>query len=170
LATTNRAEARCFVYISEISTRKQKTSNMSTDCTWESAFRVSEWFTRGWTFQELLAPRSVEFFSPDGERLEDKESLKWHIWKITRITVLALEGNPLSQFQVEERLSWVENRETARREDRVKERAASTRTQSQSCIQDIRTTDPREDKKRIEATNGGLLRDSYQWILENPHF
>ncbi|KAH7363970.1 hypothetical protein BKA65DRAFT_572009 [Rhexocercosporidium sp. MPI-PUGE-AT-0058] len=42
--------------------------------------------------------------------------------------------------------------------------------QSQSCIQDLRITDPREDKKRIEDTKGGLLRDSYQWILEHPDF
>jgi hypothetical protein len=42
--------------------------------------------------------------------------------------------------------------------------------QSRSCIQDLRTTDPREDKKRIEDTKGGLLRDSYQWILEHPDF
>jgi hypothetical protein len=42
--------------------------------------------------------------------------------------------------------------------------------QSQSCIQDLRTTDPREDKKRIEDTKGGLLQDSYQWIFEHPDF
>jgi hypothetical protein len=42
--------------------------------------------------------------------------------------------------------------------------------QSQSCIQDLRITDPREDKKRIEDTKGGLLRDSYKWILEHPDF
>ncbi|CZR65327.1 related to vegetatible incompatibility protein HET-E-1 [Phialocephala subalpina] len=42
--------------------------------------------------------------------------------------------------------------------------------QSRSCIQDLRTTDPREDKKRIEDTKGGLLRDSYQWIFEQADF
>jgi hypothetical protein len=42
--------------------------------------------------------------------------------------------------------------------------------QSRSCIQDLRTTDPREDKKRIEDTKGGLLRHSYQWIFEHPDF
>jgi hypothetical protein len=42
--------------------------------------------------------------------------------------------------------------------------------QSRSCIQDLRTTDPREDKKRIEDTKGGLLPDSYQWIFEHPDF
>ena len=42
--------------------------------------------------------------------------------------------------------------------------------QNRSCIQDLRTTDPREDKKRIEDTKGGLLRDLYQWIFEHPDF
>jgi hypothetical protein len=38
------------------------------------------------------------------------------------------------------------------------------------CIQDLRVTDPRDDKKRIEDTKGGLLADSYYWILENGDF
>ncbi|KAF4435262.1 Vegetative incompatibility HET-E-1 [Fusarium acutatum] len=32
------------------------------------------------------------------------------------------------------------------------------------------STDPRDDKARIEQTNGGLLKDSYIWILESPEF
>jgi hypothetical protein len=31
----------------------------------------------------------------------------------------------------------------------------------EQCVQDIRPTDPRDDKKRIEETKGGLLADSY---------
>jgi hypothetical protein len=38
------------------------------------------------------------------------------------------------------------------------------------CLQDLRLTDPHDDKKRIEHTKGGLLADSYRWILENPYF
>lgn len=38
------------------------------------------------------------------------------------------------------------------------------------CIQNLRLTDPRDDKKRIENTKGGLLRDSYKWILQNHDF
>jgi hypothetical protein len=34
----------------------------------------------------------------------------------------------------------------------------------------LRSTDPRDDKKRIEHTKGGLLRDSYDWILDNLDF
>ncbi|RYP36840.1 hypothetical protein DL767_003230 [Monosporascus sp. MG133] len=38
------------------------------------------------------------------------------------------------------------------------------------CLEHLRTTDPRDDKKRIEHTKGGLLRDSSDWILEHRDF
>jgi Heterokaryon incompatibility protein (HET) len=110
---------RCYVYLSDVSTLERKASDTSTECIWESDFRNSEWFTRGWTLQELLAPRSVEFFSREGKPLGDKRTLKQHIQEITGIPVSALEGAPLFQFRVEERLSWAENRQTTRGEDKA---------------------------------------------------
>ncbi|KAH7187792.1 NACHT domain-containing protein [Fusarium oxysporum] len=38
------------------------------------------------------------------------------------------------------------------------------------CLKDLRETDPRDDKTRIQDTKGGLLRDSYRWILDNDDF
>ncbi|KAL7894786.1 WD40-repeat-containing domain protein [Trichoderma sp. SZMC 28014] len=38
------------------------------------------------------------------------------------------------------------------------------------CFKDLGITDPSYDKKRIESTKGGLLEQSYCWILENPDF
>jgi hypothetical protein len=40
----------------------------------------------------------------------------------------------------------------------------------EECLRDLRTTDPRNDKKRIEDTKGGLLADSYRWVLDNTTF
>ncbi|KAG9497451.1 hypothetical protein J7337_010312 [Fusarium musae] len=37
-------------------------------------------------------------------------------------------------------------------------------------LRDLRETDPRDDKSRIEDTKGGLLEDAYRWILENDKF
>jgi hypothetical protein len=34
----------------------------------------------------------------------------------------------------------------------------------------LRTTNPYDDKSRIQNTNGGLLKDSYRWILDNDEF
>jgi Heterokaryon incompatibility protein (HET) len=112
--------ARCYVYLSDVSTRKRKASDTSTGYkTWESAFRASKWFTRGWTLQELLAPITVEFFSREGKQLGDKGTLKQHIQEITGITILALEGVPLSQFRIDERFSWAKERQTTREEDKA---------------------------------------------------
>ncbi|RKK89120.1 Vegetative incompatibility protein HET-E-1 [Fusarium oxysporum] len=38
------------------------------------------------------------------------------------------------------------------------------------CITDLQLTDPRDDKTRIERTNGGLFKDSYKWILAHEDF
>ena len=38
------------------------------------------------------------------------------------------------------------------------------------CLCDLRLTDPRDDKVRIERSKDDLLRDSYAWILNDPDF
>ncbi|KAK3946544.1 vegetative incompatibility protein HET-E-1 [Pseudoneurospora amorphoporcata] len=40
----------------------------------------------------------------------------------------------------------------------------------QQCLKHLRLTDPRDDKVRIERTKGGLLQDSYRWVLNNADF
>jgi hypothetical protein len=187
-----RNAARCYVYLSDVSTRKKKTCSRSTEFSWEPAFRSSRWFMRGWTLQELLAPSIVEFFSQEGKKLGNKISLQTMIHEITSIPPKALNGAPLSQFSVNERLWWKEGRETKREEDvwyslsgifdveiapAYSEGAASAFRRLmdeihklERCVQDIRSTDPHDDKKRIEETKGGLLADSYRWVLENTTF
>jgi hypothetical protein len=112
-----RNAAKCYVYLSDVSTTKRKASDQFSEFTWESAFRASRWFTRGWTLQELLAPASVEFFSKEGKRLGDKRSLERQIHEITGIAVPALYRTPLPQFSVAERFKWAEKRQTTREED-----------------------------------------------------
>jgi hypothetical protein len=101
---------RCYVFLSDV-----ESDTLEGDG--ESAFRKSRWFTRGWTLQELLAPHSVEFFSKDGARLGDKESLKHTIHEITGIPTEALLGSDLSEFDVAKRFSWAANRQTTEDED-----------------------------------------------------
>jgi hypothetical protein len=38
------------------------------------------------------------------------------------------------------------------------------------CLCDLRVTDPREDRARIEGGKGRLLRDCYTWILDDASF
>lgn len=61
----------------------------------------------------------MEFFSADGIRLGDRDSLKQEIHEITGIRVPALQGRSLSEFSTEERMSWARNRETKLQVDRV---------------------------------------------------
>ncbi|EQB56566.1 hypothetical protein CGLO_03423 [Colletotrichum gloeosporioides Cg-14] len=42
--------------------------------------------------------------------------------------------------------------------------------QKDNFLADLRVTDPRDDKTRIERTKGSLLKDSYRWILEHKDF
>jgi hypothetical protein len=110
-----RNAAKCYVYLSDVSTGKH--SRVS-EPLWEPAFRGSRWFTRGWTLQELLAPRVVEFFSRDCKLLGNKDSLEQQIHEITRIEVPALRGH-LSQFGYDKRRMWAMKRETTIEEDQV---------------------------------------------------
>ncbi|KIM98317.1 hypothetical protein OIDMADRAFT_128425 [Oidiodendron maius Zn] len=114
-----REAAKCYVYLSDVSTLNSSGNDQSSRFTWDLAFQESRWFTRGWTLQELIAPESVEFFSSDGKRLGDKRSLEQQVHEITGIPITALRGSPLSQFSVPERISWVDNRETKRKEDKA---------------------------------------------------
>ncbi|KAH7161757.1 Pfs, NACHT and WD domain protein [Dactylonectria macrodidyma] len=43
-------------------------------------------------------------------------------------------------------------------------------TADSDCLKALRLTDPRDDKRRIRDTKGGLLLDSSRWILEHPDF
>jgi len=113
-----RKAVSCYVYLSDVLAagcgleQKRKHSE-----SWEEAFRESRWFTRGWTLQELLAPASVEYFTPDGQRLGDKKSLEQTIHEITEIATSALRSTDLSHFDVRERFQWAETRQTTREED-----------------------------------------------------
>jgi hypothetical protein len=109
--------ARCYVYLQDVSTRKRKADFELHTSAWESAFRTSRWFTRGWTLQELLAPSTVVFYSTEGQPLGDKLSLEQVIHEITNIPILAIRGIPLHEFMVEERMSWTKRRHTTREED-----------------------------------------------------
>jgi hypothetical protein len=106
--------AICCVYLFDVSS--YDTASEHTEG-WETAFRISRWFTRGWTLQELIAPPVVEFFSREGKRLGDKKSLEQTLHEITGIPLDVFRGSPLSHFSVDERMSWAASRRTKREED-----------------------------------------------------
>ncbi|RYP42629.1 hypothetical protein DL768_010304 [Monosporascus sp. mg162] len=110
--------SKCYVYLSDVS-NDNKQMNELPRLSWEPAFRKSRWFTRGWTLQELIAPRCVEFFSVEGQKIGNKTSLEHLVYEITGIPINALRGRPLSEFGINERMLWSRGRETKRKEDKA---------------------------------------------------
>jgi hypothetical protein len=112
-----RNAAKCYVYLSDVSTSTSDPDAETCRSAWEADFRRSKWFTRGWTLQELLAPLYAEFYSSQHQRLGNKQSLAGLIHDITRIPIPALHGHPLDKFSVDERRTWAANRQTTEPED-----------------------------------------------------
>ncbi|KAK4902376.1 hypothetical protein LTR49_027102 [Elasticomyces elasticus] len=159
----------CYVYLSDI-------TSQSSDQAERSNLKSSAWFTRGWTLQELLAPRTVVFYSGDGKRLGDKRSLEQHIHEVTAIPQAALQGRPLHRFSVDERLTWMTARETTLEEDKAyslaglfdmslapvygegfaqaHRRLLELLHKRGACIRDLCLSNPSDDKRRIEHTKG----------------
>ncbi|OTA94642.1 hypothetical protein M434DRAFT_42298, partial [Hypoxylon sp. CO27-5] len=101
----------CYVYLADVRGNSRH---------WKSAFRRSRWFTRGWTLQELIAPKSVTFYGHDEVRLGSKTgSLEGLIHDITGINKDALRGAPMDNFSIQERFSWYGTRQTKKEEDAV---------------------------------------------------
>ncbi|KAI1749132.1 HET-domain-containing protein [Xylaria castorea] len=81
-------------------------------------FEKSRWFTRGWTLQELLAPKKVVFFDRMWKGLGDRKDLADRISKITRIHIGALyDRNTVPDYSTAQRMSWAADRQTSRQED-----------------------------------------------------
>jgi len=114
-----RKATKCYVYLSDVVASHDEQGETPPLATWKPSFRKSRWFTRGWTLQELLAPTCVEFFSHEGRKLGDRLSLGKILSEITNIAIEALKGADLSSFSIEHRLSWAENGETTRAEDKA---------------------------------------------------
>ncbi|KAJ2897009.1 hypothetical protein MKZ38_005042 [Zalerion maritima] len=106
--------AVCYVYLSDV-----ETSDMDTV---EEDLIQSRWLTRGWTLQELLAPKSLIFFS--AHWIEIGSSLDYDLMSIihksTRIPMKVLVRREKPQnYSVAQRMSWAADRQTKRTEDRA---------------------------------------------------
>ena len=82
------------------------------------SFRDSDWHTRGWTLQELLAPQNVIFYDKDWRFIGKKEKLAADIAAATGIRLECLFHNwALSAACIAERMSWAATRRCSRVED-----------------------------------------------------
>ena len=98
----------CYVYLADV----------SSEAGWSQMFARSEWFTRGWTLQELIAPVCVEFYSENWKLLGTKFERYKQIAEITSINPgVLIRSKHLDLFSVAERLSWAAHRNVTREED-----------------------------------------------------
>ncbi|PMD59986.1 HET-domain-containing protein, partial [Hyaloscypha bicolor E] len=84
-------------------------------------FKESKWFKRGWTLQELIAPKALVFYSHDWKYILSKSDrdMCGLISEITGISteVLAGEQDALKNSSVAQRMPWASGRKTTRPED-----------------------------------------------------
>lgn len=104
----------CYVYLSDV-TAVPTGRNGDTHHRKNSAFRRSKWFTRGWTLQELIAPKTVIFYNRSWREIGTRRCLETLISDITGIrSEHFLDPRDAS---VAQRMSWASRRETTRVED-----------------------------------------------------
>lgn len=107
--------AVCYAYLSDVPGTLGQDDKME-------ALKKSEWFTRGWTLQELIAPRELSFYAADWTELGTRRNLRPMIESITGIPTSALGASIKSlssMFSIAQRMSWSANRVTTREEDRA---------------------------------------------------
>ncbi|KAJ5710543.1 hypothetical protein N7488_004699 [Penicillium malachiteum] len=100
--------AKCYVYLNDVENISQ--------------FSRSEWFQRGWTLQELLAPDEVQFFSKKWMPLGRKkdQNIIEILSTITKIPEQDLKYDIqvlLLRNSLARRMSWASQRKTTRAED-----------------------------------------------------
>lgn len=77
----------------------------------------SRWFSRGWTLQEMIAPRKLNFYDKDWTFLGSKTDFLDRLNRRTRVDPMALQGGNLRLISVARKMSWASDRQTTRPED-----------------------------------------------------
>ncbi|KAH7887287.1 heterokaryon incompatibility protein-domain-containing protein [Phlebopus sp. FC_14] len=78
-----------------------------------------EWFKRGWTLQELLAPRRREFRGASWNPLENPNEIMSLVRGLTDIPDKDLDDFIPGPKDISRRMSWADRRKTTRAEDRA---------------------------------------------------
>lgn len=100
----------CYVYLEDYNSPSR--FNVDPD-----ELEYCRWFKRGWTLQELISPRHIEFFDRTWQQFGTKQGLAEILSSITGVNINVLKGAPPSICCVAERMSWAPRRKTTRLED-----------------------------------------------------
>jgi hypothetical protein len=106
-----RDAAICYAYLCDVASSAEGLD-------FEAQVRSSGWFTRGWTLQELIAPKHVTFYNESWTSIGTRETLQQLISDTTGIDADYLNhSRPLSAASIAKRMSWAAHRKTTRLED-----------------------------------------------------
>jgi hypothetical protein len=98
----------CYVFLSDL---PSKTSA-------KEGFPKCKWFTRGWTLQELIAPKKVLFYDQAWKYVGSKTAFSGLISEISNLDEEVLRGTtPAWRYSIATRMSWAAHRQTTRVED-----------------------------------------------------
>lgn len=104
----------CYVYLEDVDWRPGVVDPEDM----KGEFARARWFTRGWTLQELIAPRDMVFYDQKWTEVGTKASLVTAISLITGIDLAVVAGiRSLGDICVAERMTWAAHRETSKVED-----------------------------------------------------
>ena len=108
----------CYAYLHDVNDSSFPTDK--DDKTYRKSNGRPEWFSRGWTLQEMIAPRNLYFFNKDWQLIGDKERLARTLERITGVSEYTLtDGLDRNRPCVAQIISWAANRTTTRVEDRA---------------------------------------------------
>ena len=103
----------CWALLSDVSLNDKDINFVPQSNT--NGFHQSRWFQRGWTLQEILAPRDLIFLNEDWDFIGLKSTLLTHISQATGIKDVHLYG--YRKASVAAKMSWASKRKTTRVED-----------------------------------------------------
>ncbi|KAI0858863.1 heterokaryon incompatibility protein-domain-containing protein, partial [Xylaria cubensis] len=110
----------CITYLSDVRVHGGNPTRSSDYFKRMSGDLPSEWFSRGWTLQELLAPRNLEFYDMNWNYMGTKEQLAGVLAEITGIDAqFHSGGKDLSEASIAAKMSWMSKRQTTFPEDRA---------------------------------------------------
>jgi len=108
----------CYAWLHDVASSSFPTK--SDDSRYRKFNGWPEWFSRGWTLQEMIAPSNVQFFSKDWRCIGDKKMLARTLAGITRVPQHVLtDGLSSNRPCVAQIMSWAADRTTTRVEDRA---------------------------------------------------
>ena len=108
----------CYAYLHDVPGLSFPTR--SDNKTYPNSNGWPEWFSRGWTLQEMIAPGNVQFFNKDWKPIGNKKTLSRTLADITRVPPHILtDGLGSNRPCVAQILSWAADRTTTRVEDRA---------------------------------------------------